>query len=408
MTITFERFEQSLQDFLNHLYDPAYACPETVCAIMGLDPRGALRPIQTAMIQAIQGLAPGPEVPPSARERRIYEVLACRYLQKLTQDETAERLSITPRHLRREQVQAVNALAQQLWKQQRGGPGRQLEDTTVQIESPEWLSQVRQELNALESGSRSEATNVSDVIARTVELVSALAAKHGVVLALGQVQPNLVVAIHPSALRQLLVQTLTGMVRLMSEGRVDISAAETGNLVSIAIACSPAVLKEPASGDDDDDVDVAHVLLADHEGTIERRVTESQSTLVLTLPATAKITVLVVDDNADLMHSYRRYVQGTRYHILPLSQGTGLLDMVRSTSPDVIVLDVMLPDIDGWELLAQLHNYPATRSIPVIICSVVREEDLALALGATLYVPKPVRRQEFIQALDQALGQASA
>jgi len=60
-----------------------------------------------------------------------------------------------------------------------------------------------------------------------------------------------------------------------------------------------------------------------------------------------------------------------------------------------------LPDIDGWELLTNLREHPATRSLPVIVCSVVREEELALALGAARYVPKPVRRQEFIQALDQ-------
>ena len=67
----------------------------------------------------------------------------------------------------------------------------------------------------------------------------------------------------------------------------------------------------------------------------------------------------------------------------------------------------MLPDIDGWELLAQFHEHPLSRSIPIVVCSVVREEELAFALGATVCITKPVRRREFTQALDQALSQVS-
>ena len=80
-----------------------------------------------------------------------------------------------------------------------------------------------------------------------------------------------------------------------------------------------------------------------------------------------------------------------------------MLGTVEACAPSIIVLDVMLPDMDGWELLAHLHEHPPTRSIPILVCSVVREEELALALGAKLYLSKPVRRQQFIQALDQAL-----
>jgi CheY-like chemotaxis protein len=80
--------------------------------------------------------------------------------------------------------------------------------------------------------------------------------------------------------------------------------------------------------------------------------------------------------------------------------------MIEAIPPDVIVLDVMLPDVDGWNLLLDLHEHPATRSIPVIVCSVVREENLAMSLGAALYLSKPVSPRQFIRALDQVLGQS--
>ena len=83
------------------------------------------------------------------------------------------------------------------------------------------------------------------------------------------------------------------------------------------------------------------------------------------------------------------------------------IDRIEELQPDAIVLDVMLPDIDGWQVLTHLYDRPATRSIPVIVCSVVREEALALALGATSFLSKPIRPHEFVAALDQALLQAS-
>ncbi|MBI1877882.1 MAG: response regulator [Chloroflexi bacterium] len=115
--------------------------------------------------------------------------------------------------------------------------------------------------------------------------------------------------------------------------------------------------------------------------------------------------MLVIDDNADLVHFYRRYTTGTRYQIVHLAEGQHTLSTVKEIRPNIIILDVMLPDIDGWELLTDLRGQPATQMIPIIVCSVVRRAELALSLGASLYLPKPVRRREFVQALDQILNQ---
>jgi CheY-like chemotaxis protein len=125
------------------------------------------------------------------------------------------------------------------------------------------------------------------------------------------------------------------------------------------------------------------------------------------MPSVGRIIVLAVDDNPDMARFYRRSAEGTSYRIVHVAQGQEAFKTIEAIAPDIIVLDVMLPDVDGWQLLMHLHEHHATRSIPVIVCTVVREEELALSLGAALYLPKPVRPHEFIQALDQALPQAS-
>jgi len=119
------------------------------------------------------------------------------------------------------------------------------------------------------------------------------------------------------------------------------------------------------------------------------------------------VIVLVVDDNEDLVHFYRLCLAGTTYRIVAVGEGRRAFEMIEAKRPDIIVLDLMLPDIDGWELLAQFHEHPLSRSIPIVVCSVVREEDLAFALGATVCITKPVRRRQFTQALDKALSRVA-
>ena len=113
---TFEQFEQDLRDALNHLYDPIYQPSQTLWAITGCAPKQGVKHLQTAIIQAIEDLKPSEPIPSDARVKRVYELLHDRYVQGLTQEETAEHLGVSPRYLRREQSKAVNVLASLLWE----------------------------------------------------------------------------------------------------------------------------------------------------------------------------------------------------------------------------------------------------------------------------------------------------
>jgi CheY-like chemotaxis protein len=138
-------------------------------------------------------------------------------------------------------------------------------------------------------------------------------------------------------------------------------------------------------------------------GSVELLMRDDALLFSVELPLAGR-TLLVVDDNADLVHLYRRYILGTPYQIVHLGQGTALFEAIDEHVPDLVVLDVMLPDVDGWELLANLHQHPSTRRLPVVVCTVVDGRELALALGADVYLPKPVQRDDFLRAVDQALS----
>jgi len=70
-------------------------------------------------------------------------------------------------------------------------------------------------------------------------------------------------------------------------------------------------------------------------------------------------------------------------------------------------LDVMLPGIDGWELLGQLREHPQTSCIPVVVCTILPQEPLALALGAAAFLRKPVSREALLSALDRTADWSS-
>ncbi len=389
---TRDEFERALQDALNHLYDPAYRPPEVLRAIVGCGLQPGSADLHKAIAHAIEQLKPSSHAAPFERVRRVYDVLSCRYLERLTQEQTAERLGLSPRHLRREQALAVAVLAQQLWEASASavqpvvGPGDRLDA---------WSQQVRQELAVLRNGAPGSVADVGAAMMSVLELLAPLAARYDIDLQVSTIAPGLVAEIHPSALHQVLIDTITGLLKRMAAGSLVIQARAAEERIEISLAGGAWTATEEA------DHHLGRELLATYGGSLTLHPGE-RAFAVVSLPAAAQITVLVIDDNADLVHFYRRCTQGTRFRVVHSTDVVRLFEVIEAQQPDIVVLDVMLPDADGWEILAQLHNHPATRALPVIVCTVVRAEELALALGAAEFVAKPVSRQQFLEALARA------
>jgi len=119
----------------------------------------------------------------------------------------------------------------------------------------------------------------------------------------------------------------------------------------------------------------------------------------LALPI-AERTVLVVDDNEDVLELFRSYLQPHRYRVVTVRSAREVLDIARETQPYAITLDLMMPGQDGWDVLQTLLNQPETRSIPVIVCTVLRQKELALSLGAAAFLAKPVSESALLSALE--------
>ena len=110
------------------------------------------------------------------------------------------------------------------------------------------------------------------------------------------------------------------------------------------------------------------------------------------------VVVLVDDDRASL-DLISAYLDGSPTRALRARDGVEALELIRRVLPTAVVLDIKLPRLDGWQVLAELKADPATADIPVVIASVVDDRSRGLALGADVYLRKPVSRDELVDAL---------
>ncbi len=388
-----------LGEALRHLHVPDYCPADVLRHVVGCGPDDAPIVVRTRIIEAIKALEPPPDAHLDTRGRRDYDILYHRYILKLTQEETAERLYLGLRTVQRGQEEAICTLAQRL------SEGRPV-PTTAEDAGPmqerqatSWRTQSRAELDVLHAQAPESEADLSEVLVRVLKIGTMLFGERGVRVSVGHAQPGLVAAVHPVVLSQLMITSISRLTRHVLGGEITIYAVLDQASVNITLT-GPV-----AAGQALDLCELTDDLIVPETCTVEAAIQGNHVFLQICVPSVGEIRVLAIDDNADVLHFYRRATAGTRFHIVYTNSGKDALECIRSAPPDIIILDVMLPDMDGWTLLMQLHENTATRSVPIVICSVVREEDLAYSLGAALYLHKPVEPDHLVAALEQLRSQ---
>ena len=119
-------------------------------------------------------------------------------------------------------------------------------------------------------------------------------------------------------------------------------------------------------------------------------------------------TVLVVDDERDIRALLTTLLSNVGYDVMEAADGLAATEMACQEQPDVILLDVSMPALDGLEVLKRLRGDPITRSIPVILVTALpglkTDYDPIGEFGYTTYITKPWRRGAIERAVKHALG----
>ena len=118
--------------------------------------------------------------------------------------------------------------------------------------------------------------------------------------------------------------------------------------------------------------------------------------------------ILVVDDNPDAIAIVKSALEARGYTVLTAERGAAALESVAADKPDVILLDIMMPDMSGLEVLEKLKATPATASIPVILVTAKTQDDDVIsgyAVGAEYYITKPFTTRQLMYGVNLVLGQ---
>jgi two-component system, OmpR family, alkaline phosphatase synthesis response regulator PhoP len=119
-------------------------------------------------------------------------------------------------------------------------------------------------------------------------------------------------------------------------------------------------------------------------------------------------TIMVVDDNPDIITIVKTILEGKGYSVLSASSGQELLNLLSNQKPDLIILDIMMPEMDGLEVLGRLKGVTETASIPVILLTAkVQYEDVlgGYKLGADYYITKPFTSTQLVNGINLLLGE---
>ena len=387
-------FVQQVRNALTHLYDHAHLQQHPLAKQLvipqAVPTRTRAQELRRVLLDAIEALNPGDNVPIRSVERRPHAILFGLYVEGHAWQEVAASLNIGGRQLRRDRAAALQALASILRDRYPAVPA------TGAVSNEEELLRSESARFAQDR----ERLDLNDLVDELLPLLEDMARERGV-----QLLPNVGINLpKPSVNRTLIRQILISLASraLMSLPLLQLCFEARQWEAAIGIALSLTY----RAGHGDVEGRVNALELASIETLVialgGRLLTESQhhdsEKIWVLLPLEKRSVVLVVDDNQELFELFQRYTVGHPYRLIHAESAKQGLSLVRSARPDIITLDLMMPNQDGWDLLHTLKSEPATAHIPVIVCSVLVEPELALSLGARMFLKKPVEQVDLLQA----------
>jgi len=392
-------FTPQVKDALAHLYDYAYLQTHPLASLLVSDDWASQQTrgqeLRKILLQAIEPLNPGPNVPFRSPERRGYASLFCRYVEGQSPAEIAQSLAVSERQLRRDHGQALKAVVSILWNQYLEGREKPVEDQRREA--------LRQEANRVMSWEQIELRQTAEGV---LSAIGVLAEQRGVTLSL-EIPVDLPPLYASRILvRQIFFNILGRTLQHMSDGRVTLKACLTGDAITTSVT---AVSREFAGSAErppsKEELSVSFQFVESLGGRMWLEEVPGQGPAIhFTLRAAGQARVLAIDDNEALFRLFERYLAQHRYRLVGVRDGDEGIKLARELQPTVITLDVMMPDRDGWEVLQVLCTDPLTRGIPVIVCTVLDEPELAFSLGARAYLKKPIERSDLLSALQQVLN----
>jgi CheY-like chemotaxis protein len=386
-----QQFSGQVHDLLAHLFDPVrlqeHPLVDTLVGRDVGDSQARAQGLREVVLSAIGDLRPPSGTPQDDPAYRPYAIIRQRYADGFTREEVQRNLAISRRQFFREQQRALDALVRLLWERRLPEAGATLAADAVE----EGLDQLEVSVRAFEIGPSAR---------QAVAAVKRLADGKGVALLFEDPHAALVYA-DEAVTRQLVIGVLSLLLHSYGGRYLRISTGLQGDSVCLTFRGIRAGADLQRIVSDLSDLR----RLGARTGAGLSLVGQEDPAVVLRLPLAPGRLVTVVDDNPRTLQLFKRYLEPYHFTVVTAPSGKQALAIISELRPDAVVLDVMMQEVDGWQVLQELKTDPRTRAIPVIICSVLNEAELAKGLGADLYLRKPVSQLELVRALTQVKQQ---
>jgi CheY-like chemotaxis protein len=337
-----------------------------------------LRPADPSAARSIQG--------------RYHRLLELRYLESNSMQEVARELGVSERQAYRDLRRAEEALAALLWARLAVELGAAFQDVTPKAQ-PETGQDGLEEYELQMS-----MVDAQDLLLNALRTVERLALQNGVTVNLHVRGESPRFFTDARLAQQILISLASSILQNRGTRSLDIWLAASEDSASFRLVFDLAPLQEGL----DPSALVVGRLTRLLGWTMTSEKVEGPPRQAVTLSTqTSEVVLLVIDDNQALIELLRRYLTPTRCQVIGVNSGQEGLRVAQAVRPNLILLDVMMPGIDGWEILQRLKSNPETSHVPVVVCSIFNDPGLAASLGAVDILPKPVKREELLALLSR-------
>lgn len=378
-----DQYVESIKTAISNLYNVPELLKTSLVAYYDTSPRQAsAHQLRRDLIEAIEALNPGKVASMRSTQARLYNLMHLHYVGDMTLQETAHELGISLRQAYRDLKRGQENIASVMWYKhhQSTPPARQ--SPQIVVRDPSEISSIESEIKYLDRSFSS--VNISDVLSSAVRAVQRLADQKNTQLMLNIPDEPVYISTNKAIAQQILINLLSQTIQQTHMPVVTINLHAADDTATLRISCASDRLISPV---------------------IERLIkqvrwsrTFNADELEITLNSHGT-RVLIIDDNDGLLDLLHHYISTNVYQVLTANNGADGMRIASDIQPDVIIMDLMMPDMDGWELLQYLRTTPTTSHIPVVICSVIHDPELAYSLGADEFIAKPVTQEQILTIL---------
>ncbi|MCL4266044.1 MAG: response regulator [Anaerolineae bacterium] len=394
-----DEFIEQVKQALDHLYDFAFLqrlpLAQQVAGARPQSSQPASHQLRRELITAVETLSPDARSGQDTPDARIYHLLHLRYIEGITVQEAANRLGLSTRQAHRSLRRGEESVAALLWNRlppassPPSSPPSPHPSTSAQE-----LSSVQSEMAHLET--HLQPTDIRPLLTEAHTAVQPLAQSVGMAFGWELPETPVIVPVDTAVARQIFVSIFSRILRTAQKNSVHVRLAQREAQTTLTIGYTPQTSAAPEILDDVLDQLIGRLgWVVRQEGGVDGR-----RALVFNLSNSGAL-ILVVDDNEGLVELLDRYLTGHACRVVTATSGAVGLQLAQELIPDALILDVMMPGKSGWEILQTLRSQPTTATIPIIVCSVFNDPDLAYALGATRFLPKPISRDHILETLHE-------